>query len=152
MNLCVWFFFPSILKLFYCRIDDTVRFVTLLSFIFSIVTLGKDYFFNLLQWLHEMAGENATRKQEQTALERLGSQGWQGIGQDMNCTLWATSHSSWTGRAGLVMVTAVRPSPVTARLGCSTEAALRPSWVTRIGERLGQAWAELQRSSGRDQG
>lgn len=68
---------PNILKLFYCGIEGTVRFV-LLSFIFCIVTLSKDYFFNLLQWLHEMVGENATRKQEQTALEGMGSQGQQG--------------------------------------------------------------------------
>lgn len=68
-------FFNNIFKLFKCRIEDTVRFVILLSFIFSIGTLDEGYFFNLLQWLCEVVGENTTRNQEQTAPEGLVSQG-----------------------------------------------------------------------------
>lgn len=79
MNLCV-VFFPNVLKWFYCRIEDTVRFVLLLRCFFNIVTLGKDYFFNLLLWLHEMGGENASRKQEWTALEGLRNPGWWWVG------------------------------------------------------------------------
>lgn len=67
------------------------------------------------------------------------------VAQGVNRTLRTTSHSLQTRRAGLVKVTRVSPSPVTARLGCSTEAAPRPSWVSRIGKRIGQscrvAWA-----------
>lgn len=36
------------------------------------------YFFSFLWWLHEIVKENAAWKWEQTALEGLGSQGWQG--------------------------------------------------------------------------
>lgn len=62
-----------------------------------------------------------------------GARGGREIGQGMNHALWATSYRLWIRRAGLVMVTRVSPSPVTARLGCGTEAALRPRWVSRIG-------------------
>lgn len=54
-------FFNNIFKLFKCGIEDRVRLVILLSFIFSIVTLDEGFFFNLLQCLHEMVGGNATR-------------------------------------------------------------------------------------------
>lgn len=36
------------------------------------------YFFSFLWWVHEIVRENATWKQGKTALEGLGSQGWQG--------------------------------------------------------------------------
>lgn len=74
------------------------------------------------------------------------ARGGRGIGEGINCT--CGPHARAHGEAELMMVTRIRPSPVAARLGCSTEAALSTSWVSRIGKRLGQVGIELQCSSG----
>lgn len=67
-----------------------------------------------------------------------GSADGRGIGQGVNHTLQAASHSSWT------VVARVSPSPVTAMLGCSTEAALRATLGVE-GHRV--TWAGVGRAA-----
>lgn len=75
MNFCVCFS-PNILKLFYCRVQDTE--FSHVELDLQCCYLGKNYFFYcFLQQLHELVGENANRRQEHSAVEELGSQGWQ---------------------------------------------------------------------------
>lgn len=68
--------------------------------------------------------ENTAWKQKQTALKELGSQGWQR--NRPRHKLCPKGHMPELMEK-LMMVTRIRPSPVAARLGCSTEATLSTS-------------------------
>lgn len=107
----------------------------MLSLIFSVVTSGKDYFFYYFpQQLYEAVWEKANRKQEQVALEELGSRGWQ---HDRHGRYQAPFHSSWTGQAGQVMARASH-SPVAARQGQGADAAPWPSCVSGMAKDVGR--------------
>lgn len=125
MNSCVCFS-TNILKLFYSRIKDTDFSHVKLDL--QCCYLGKNYFFYcFLQQLHELVGENANRRQERSAVEELGSQGWQQASPEHELYLQDPVPRLLMGQAGLEWVAD------SARQGL-----ILPGWVSGVAKDVGR--------------